>query len=119
MPKLKAIKEIELWCAINQGCFTPEQILEVVNEEFELPDGAIRVPSKAPHLLDARLCFSWFSRRITDATVEGLGELINRNHVRIIRQNQRAVDLLAAGDEKLTNHIINIYEKLNVLDERL
>jgi|GEM_PF-6483526 len=115
MRKRCEIVEVENWCRLHKGQIKPAILIQLVCNELGTSEEELGSGSKKLHISEARHCYSWFSRMLTYETFEMIGNRYNRSHEAVIGQIRRVNDLLSGGDEKLANHIINIYNSLQQL----
>lgn len=97
--------------------FKPEhlrdKIMELVSQEFGLPETAITGPSRTEEVTVARFAVMWLLRQQSDyrITLSRAGRMLNRDHGTIIHGVRRATEIMLL-DKEYHRRVFSIMDKI-------
>jgi len=119
MRKHPSIKTIEAWCANHRYTITAANIYDAVKLAYGFAGDELGFKSRLAPLPEARQCYTWYCNKLTRTHPTIVGYKINRSRAGVIKLIGACERLLQSGDASVTTRIVNIFETLKQLHEKV
>lgn len=101
----------------KQREITPEYILEVVSDHYNLSESALISSKRSKNISTARQIVMYLCRELTQCSLQAIGQALgNRDHSTIIHGCDKVQDMISDGDESVINDIRVLKKKMNIED---